>query len=159
MIFVPADWNIKSNLHKDYWPIGELKKIARLPIMCDTWLGHGHTIHSNEELKPVDESTEQNSFIVFTALDKEGKKCDFTMASGKHMNFYMLMPLYQEEFDYKLNNGFGAFLDRIPDSELPPVVNPKRERFCSSAECTLCSCIQSGNIRNRIFPRIFCFFP
>lgn len=40
------------------------------------------------------------------------------------------MPLYQEELDYKLENGYEAFLDKISDEELPPVVNPRRGNFC-----------------------------
>lgn len=129
MILLPKDWNIKSSESKNYWPIGELKKIARLPISCDTWLGTCHTIHSNEEMKPIDESTGFNSFILLNAVNKEGKKIDFTMKSGNHMNFYLLMPLYQEELEYEMNNGFGKFLDIIPDDDLLPVINPNRKRY------------------------------
>ena len=31
-----------------YWPIRLLKSLARLPINCDSWLGHGHTVENRE---------------------------------------------------------------------------------------------------------------
>ncbi len=45
VIYLPKKWNINSSDMKDYWPIGMLKKIARVPIMADTWMGPGHTMH------------------------------------------------------------------------------------------------------------------
>lgn len=36
------------------------------------------------------------------------------------------MPLYQEELNYKLENGYEAFLDKIPDEEVPPVGDTRR---------------------------------
>jgi hypothetical protein len=129
MIFLPADWNIKSNEMSYYWPIGELKKIARLPIDCNTWLGAGHTIHSNADMEQIDESTKLNSFMLLCGLDKDAKQCELRLKSGKLINFYLLMPLYQEELDYKLNNGYEAFMNLVPDEDLPPIVNPNRANY------------------------------
>ena len=33
---------------KWYWPIRLLKSLARLPINCDSWLGHGHRVENRE---------------------------------------------------------------------------------------------------------------
>ncbi|MCF0128766.1 MAG: suppressor of fused domain protein [Pseudobutyrivibrio sp.] len=126
MIFLPSDWDIKSDKSSSYWPIGELKKIARLPITCDTWLGAGHTVHSNEKMEQIDASTKLNSYILFSGIDKAGENCELRLKSGKLIKFYLLMPLYQEELDYIFENGGGAFLNLIPDEDLLPIVKPKR---------------------------------
>lgn len=130
IIYLPPAWNIKSNESRFYWPIGELKKIARLPINTNSWLATGHTIHSNEAMTSVDASTEQNSFILVGEVDKEGRSAVLKMKSGKHINFYILMPLYQEELEFEMTNGWDAFVKKVPDDYLPPVINPTRERFC-----------------------------
>ena len=42
-IALPADWKLDQESMKDerwYWPIRLLKSLARLPINCDSWLGH-----------------------------------------------------------------------------------------------------------------------
>ncbi|MDD7388562.1 MAG: suppressor of fused domain protein [Lachnospiraceae bacterium] len=130
VILLPADWNIKSNESKWYWPIGELKKIARVPGMYNTWLGPGHTLHANEEMESVDSSTKQNSFVLLKHTDSRGNSCEFRMKSGKYMNFYVIMPLYPEELDFIFANGLDALLDRIPDEDLPPIVNPNRRNYC-----------------------------
>lgn len=130
VIYLPATWNINSNEHKDYWPIGELKKIARLPISCDTWLGVGHTIHSEADMSPVDPSTELNSFILLPTMNKYGENARLKMKSGKQISFYTLMPLYQKELDYEMEKGYKAFIDLIPDEDLVPVIRPDRQKYC-----------------------------
>ncbi|MFR4561141.1 MAG: suppressor of fused domain protein [Flavonifractor plautii] len=50
-IALPADWKLDQRSMKDekwYWPIRLLKSLARLPINCDSWLGHGHTVENRE---------------------------------------------------------------------------------------------------------------
>ena len=50
-IALPADWKLDQESMKDekwYWPIRLLKSLARLPINCDSWLGHGHTVENRE---------------------------------------------------------------------------------------------------------------
>ena len=59
-IALPSDWKLDQESMKDekwYWPIRLLKSLARLPINCDSWLGHGHTVENREPFadntKPV----------------------------------------------------------------------------------------------------------
>ncbi|MCR5608677.1 MAG: suppressor of fused domain protein, partial [Lachnospiraceae bacterium] len=37
VIYIPKEWNFKSDNINDYWPTKALKDVARLPVMCDTW--------------------------------------------------------------------------------------------------------------------------
>ena len=53
-IALPADWKLDQESMKDekwYWPIRLLKSLARLPINCDSWLGHGHTVEKPDITK------------------------------------------------------------------------------------------------------------
>ena len=52
VLYLPPTWNIKSSKEEDYWPIRQLKVLGRLPIQCDTWLGFGHTVSSDQENNP-----------------------------------------------------------------------------------------------------------
>lgn len=129
VIFLPKDWDIKSGDPLNYWPIGMLKNIARLPINCNTWLGYGHTVHGNQDESAFADNTELNSFILLTGLDLDGKACDFKLSSGKTIRLYQLMALYQEELDYKMANGSDALLDCLPDEEFPPIIRPDSENY------------------------------
>lgn len=131
VLYLPADWDVKSGDPLNYWPIGMLKKIARLPIDCDTWLGYGHTIHGNADAAPLAANTELNSFILLSGVSLEGEMCDFKLSSGKLIRFYELMALYQEELDFKMANDTQTLLDLLPDEEFPPIVRPDRKNYCT----------------------------
>lgn len=130
VIYLPKEWDIKSDNQKDYWPIGMLKKIARLPIECDTWLSFGHTVHGDAEQSPFAENTMLNSFLLLNAVGADGEVCSIRLKSGKFIRFYQLMALYQEELDYKLALNVDDLLDRFPDEEFPPVICPNRKNYC-----------------------------
>ena len=76
VIYLPKEWNLESNAQKDYWPIGMLKQIARIPIYCNTWLGFGHTVHGDEKQSPFAENTMLNSILLLNAVGMDGEMCE-----------------------------------------------------------------------------------
>lgn len=130
VLYLPKSWNIKSSDEKDYWPIRYQKILGRLPLELNTWLGFGHTIHGNEDMAPFAENTELNSFVLLNACNLMYEALDLTLSSGKKINFYQMFPLYQEELDYKLENGLDALLDLFEEDDALPVLNIKRKNYC-----------------------------
>ena len=135
VIYLPKDWKITSDAPEDYWPIGMLKKIARVPINCDTWLGFGHTIHGDAEQSPFAPNTKLNSFLLLNAVGLDRETCSLRMQSGKLIRFYQLAALYQEELEYKMNTDVGALFERFPDEAFPPVIRPDRDNYCEREDC------------------------
>lgn len=130
MLFLPADWDIRSTEEKNYWPIRQLKALGRLPIQCDTWLGFGHTVHANADFAPVAENTGFNSFVLLSACDITMQPMELTLSSGRKINFYQLFPLYQEEVDFKLSHSLDELIDKFADEALDPVININRKNAC-----------------------------
>ena len=130
VFYLPKNWSIKSQDEKDYWPLRYMKILGRLPLGMDTWLGYGHTIHGNEDMSPFAENTELNSFVLLSACNLMYEPLDLTLSSGKKINFYQMFPLYQEELDYKLENGLDALLDLFDEEDMLPVLNIKRRNYC-----------------------------
>ena len=126
VLYLPANWNIKSSKIEDYWPIEQLKTIARLPIQNNTWLGYGHTISANDNNKPYASNTKFCSMMLVSAPNKDFKQMNFQMKSKGKINFYQLFPLYKEELEYKQKYGTDALLDRF-NKDIIPIVNNKRE--------------------------------
>ena len=124
-IALPADWKLDQESMKDerwYWPIRLLKSLARLPINCDSWLGHGHTVENRE---PFAENTK---LCTATLIDPQGTEdgsevC--TLPGGEEVNFYQVIPLYADELDYKLEHDADALLNRMRGISF--VVNPTRQ--------------------------------
>lgn len=130
VMYLPKSWNIKSPDETDYWPLRYMKILGRLPLEMDTWLGFGHTIHGNADMSPFAENTELNSLVLLNACNLMYEQLDLTLSSGKKINFYQMFPLYQEELDYKLENGLDALLDLFDDEDMLPVLNIKRRNYC-----------------------------
>ena len=127
VIYLPADWDIQSSDEKDYWPIRLLKGMARLPIYCDSWLAYGHTIQANEDGSPYADNTKFNNSILCDALGQDGEFMHLKMSSGKEICFYQIVPIYQEELDYKFNNSADDLFTRMAENKLFPMIDVNRE--------------------------------
>ncbi len=85
--------------------------LARLPLEQDTWLGWGHTVPNG---RPFAANT-LLSGVLLTApegVPKEGGSA-CPMPDGSEVNFYQVLPLYDEEMDYKLDHDAAALLERM----------------------------------------------
>lgn len=128
MIHLPADWNIKSEDEKDYWPIRWLKILARLPIEQQTYLGWGHTIPTGEPL----EGTQFDCFMLVGADDVNNQSALAKLPSGREVQFYTLVPLYEQETLFKLDNSAEALTELFQEKNIPypPVVDVNRPNVC-----------------------------
>ena len=124
-IALPSDWKLDEESLKDerwYWPIGLLKVLARLPISNDIWLGFGHTM---DKQSPFAEDTKLTAAILTgpQGVEEGGEVC--TLPNGEEVNFYQVIPLYEDELDYKLEHDVDALLNKM--SGISFVVNPTRQ--------------------------------
>ena len=132
VVFLPADWNIKSDKEEDYWPIRMLKTVARLPVSMDDWLFYRHTVNLTDDESPVAENTGFNSCVLFISFGKDNKpveplKLDL---SDKEVAFFQLVPLYPEELQFKLEHSFDELEDIMDDDLYDPVVDIHRKNYC-----------------------------
>ena len=124
-IALPPDWKLDEESLKNerwYWPIGLLKVLARLPISNDTWLGFGHTM---DKQSPFAEDTKLKAAILTgpQGVEEGGEVC--TLPSGEEVNFYQVLPLYQNEMEYKMEHDADALLEKMAGISF--VVNPTRQ--------------------------------
>ncbi|MCB5924650.1 DUF2185 domain-containing protein [Clostridium sp. DFI.5.61] len=124
-IALPADWKLDQESMKDekwYWPIRLLKSLARLPINCNSWLGHGHTVENRE---PFAENTKLCTATLIGPQSTEDGSEVCTLPGGEEVNFYQVIPLYEDELDYKLEHDVDALLNKMRGISF--VVNPTRQ--------------------------------
>ena len=124
-IALPADWKLDQESMKDekwYWPIRLLKSLARLPINCDSWLGHGHTVENREAFA---DNTKLCTATLIGPQDTEDGSEVCTLPGGEEVNFYQVIPLYEDELDYKLEHDVDDLLNKMRGISF--VVNPTRQ--------------------------------
>ena len=130
VIFLPKDWNIKSDKEEDYWPIRMLKDVARLPIYTDSWLTVGHTVTMNEDSSPIAPNTLLNSCVLFNSFGK-GKQVVEALKIGlfgDEVNFWQVFPLYQEELEYTFKHPVNDLIELLKD--VPMIVDIHRKNSC-----------------------------
>lgn len=126
ILCLPSGWHVKSSGEKWFWPLKLMKTLAHLPIKENSWLGWGHTI-TNE--KPYFDNTQLSGVILANSpLIDEDNICE--LPSGERINFYQIIPLYEEEMNYKISNNAEALFDLI--GEINPVLDINRKNYCSS---------------------------
>ncbi|MCL2436607.1 MAG: suppressor of fused domain protein [Clostridiales bacterium] len=113
LITLPPDWDLKSDDEKWYWPLRWLKILARLPGEYDTWLGYGHTVPNGE---PFAENTELSGVMLSMPyyFGPEASVC--TLPKGDKVNFYQVIPLYENEMNFKIQNSAEDLEDRFPEN-------------------------------------------
>ena len=124
-IALPGNWKLKHEDLKNerwYWPIRLLKALARLPIASDTWLGFGHTMDNEEDFA---KDTKLCAAILTgpQGVEEGGEVC--ILPSGEEVNFYQVIPLYQNEMEYKMEHDADALLEKMAGISF--VVNPTRQ--------------------------------
>jgi hypothetical protein len=127
MICLPPDWNL-DNLEDErwYWPIRWLKILARLPINEDAWLGWGHTIPNGE---PFADNTKLCTILLLNPGAFGEKSASCGLANGERINFYQMIPLYEEETQFKIKNNVQILLNFLDRSVLE-YVRIDRENIC-----------------------------
>ena len=115
LVCLPPDWKLDSlDDEKWYWPLRWLKILARLPIEENSWLGFGHTIPNGA---PFAENTSFGTILLGypNLFGKKSMVCK--LPNGEEVNFYQLIPLYNEEVEYKLKNNAEALLKLMGKKE------------------------------------------
>jgi hypothetical protein len=128
LITLPPEWKIESKEEVWYWPIRQLKTLARMPGAQRTWLCAGHTV-SNQ--KPFADGTDLSGMLLMSsvAFGEESVLCE--MPQGDPVRFFQLIPLYNEEIQFKLAHGVDAFLELLPE-DFEHVVDIHRKNYANA---------------------------
>ncbi|WP_141505430.1 suppressor of fused domain protein [Paenibacillus luteus] len=134
MICLPPTWKISDEAFQDernYWPIRALKTLARFPHEYQTWLYMGHTLANGQPAKPYsDNAGFQGMLLSFPDVEDKQGFFNLDLSSVKTVHFFNLVPIYQEEMDYKMKNGMEALFAKLNKIGTDDVVNLKRKNTC-----------------------------
>lgn len=131
MILIPKQIefeNVYTGDKKNDYLISMLKQTARFPHHEDTWIGIGHSIVSDADFEPYGSDTEFVGGVILPSVTFDE---DFTkiQRNGRVINIYSFFPLYKNEVEYKINNGYNALLDKIIKANSKEILNPQRKNL------------------------------
>jgi hypothetical protein len=130
MVTLPAHWKLDQASFEDeswYWPIRLLKSLARLPHKHATWLGFGHTVPNGDPAEPYAPRTPFTGAIVLPPVTTPPDFSQLSIPGVKDIQFYSLVPLFQEEMDLKLRQGADELLARFDRHGVNDYIDLKRK--------------------------------
>ncbi|MEO0479410.1 MAG: suppressor of fused domain protein [Planctomycetota bacterium] len=128
MIALPASWPLDQKCWKDennYWPIGVLKMLARMPHEYGTFLGAGHTIPNGDPPQPFAPNTSLCCSFLLELLGLVPDQGRVELDGGESIQFYNVMFLHHGEVQLKLEKGTDALLERF-GNQVAPVLDVGR---------------------------------
>lgn len=126
---LPGEWPLDQESFKNevwYWPIRLLKFLARFPHLYSTWLGSGHSIPNGDPPLPYAGGTKLCGAIILPPLTAPNGFHSLVINGDKTIEFFSVVPLYEEELNLKLRSGSEALLKKLVDGKMFDIIDPSR---------------------------------
>lgn len=130
MVTLPKHWEISEAAFKDenwYWPVRQLKFLARFPHKYDTWLGWGHTMPNGDPAEAFASNTKLSGIIVLPSVNVPDDFHSLAINENKTIEFFSVVPLYDEEMNLKLRNGSSVLLERFDKHGISDIIDIERK--------------------------------
>jgi hypothetical protein len=129
MVTLPPAWRVDQDAFADdnwYWPVRQLKTLARFPHKYDTWIGAGHTVTNGDPMQPLAACTALCGAIFLPPLAVPEAFKQLRVSDGKTVHFLAVVPLYEEEMALKLRDGANALIERLRKHGVTDMIAPTR---------------------------------
>ena len=122
---LPTDWPISKEIMANtdyYWPLKWLRMVAHIPHKFDGWLGEGVILPNGEPPMPFASNTALS--CIFISKSKEIER--FIDSENRVINFYSLLPIYEEERELALQDGHEYLMKKFDDVGISDVLDVNR---------------------------------
>ena len=126
---LPERWAIGDEAFRNenwYWPLRELKTLARFPHKYDTWLSEGHTVTNDDPPQPLAPSTRLCGAILLRPQHVPATFQELRLGDGRTIRFLAVVPVHDEEMALKTRSGTEALLERFHQAGVTDVIEPTR---------------------------------
>ncbi len=126
---LPERWAIGDGAFRDenwYWPVRQLKTLARLPHKYDTWLGEGHTVTNGDPPQALAPGTRLCGAILLPPQHVPDAFRELRLDAVKTIRFLAVVPVHEREMTLKTRSGTEALVDRLRKARVTDVIEPTR---------------------------------
>lgn len=111
---LPSYWDLNDPNPKMQWVKTWLQKLAKHLIEKETWYGEGHTFPNGNPIEPISETMKQKYLMLVSPAQFENELTPLTF-NDKTVHFFCIMPLFEDEFDYKMSKGTFKLRKKLND--------------------------------------------
>ncbi len=129
MVCLPADWDVYSEEEKYLWPKLWLKLLSDMVVIQDTYL-YSSSFVSGEDFFP--KNVDYKGMLVVTPAYIKNKN-HTKLSSKEDINFYQIIPLYEDEADFMAKNDDLKLFDEMEKQisfDDVFIINEKRKNVC-----------------------------
>lgn len=119
---LPDFWD----LAKKDWPVYWLNRIAQVPQKNKTWFGVGDTLPAGNPPKAIDEVLKCTYFILSDPMLLDSKLSS-SEETGEAFSFLAVIPIFEREFDFKMQNSATPLLKIFNDKQIFELIDVYRE--------------------------------
>jgi hypothetical protein len=136
MVTLPERWSIGDAAFENenwYWPLRQLKTLARFPHKYDTWLGEGHTVTNDDPPQPLAPGTRLCGALLQPPQHVPAAFRELRIDGRKAIRFLAVVPLHEEEMALKMREGTESLLKLLRKHGVTDVVDPVRRSVARRA--------------------------
>ena len=130
--FLPSYYSMDDIKEKFSWIAKIMRQFGEMLQFEKSWLAAGHSISYGE---PMDESVGYNGVIFNDVFVDTPYRDKCILENNEEVSFLRIIPLYEEEMMYKINNGHNALFNRLVEKLEPEeidVIIPERPNSCAA---------------------------
>lgn len=130
MLRLPPSWPLDEASLRDepnYFPLRQLKFLARFVHEYETWLCHGHTIPNGAPAEPYAEGIPFSGVLLSHPYWAEEGAAAATLPDGSPVHFWSLSFVHDSEMAFKLENGAEDLLEKLIAQGYGDYLEPRRE--------------------------------
>ena len=129
LILLPQDWPLDQASWSDerfYWPIRQLKVLARLPHEYATWLGIWHSVPNGDPPEPFADDTGFCATMLAPPVMFPDEFRTVRSDDGREIAILAVLPLLPDELAAKLGLRGDALLEGFDAHGITELFNPGR---------------------------------
>jgi hypothetical protein len=107
---LPSYWDLTTENGK--WVVEWIQKLAKHCIEKETWYGIGHTFPNGNPAMPLS-TTMKQKYLMLNAPYFLEKELTPIISEGKTIHFLGIIPIFEDEMDYKMGKGTYKLLQKI----------------------------------------------
>ena len=128
---LPSAWLLATQNFKNernYWPIRLLQTLGRFPYVFSEWLWIYHTVPNFDPPQPYADSTRLSGAMLGPVISLPMDFASLNQPGSPPISFFSVLPLHQEELDFKIKNGGESLLANLfKQGVIADIVNPTRK--------------------------------
>ena len=130
---IPGNTHFRDAIAQADWIIKIMRQFGEMIQYDNSWLGPGHTISYGDRL---DESVEYDGVIFSPALSFDKEKSPCMLPCGEEVEFLQMIPLYEDEMVFKIENGSMELFNRLYEGlgDASDMIVPKRKNLCADVK-------------------------